>query len=108
MSNQRAWANTVRVVEDFVEHIPEDSAEVADILKKKITLRGMSNATTWETNFEPAETQCLLGSEQLGPVVQVPGSNCRAFLLTHLHLIPARSLIRCLNQGCEVRHSYHT
>ena len=59
MSNRRAWANTERVVEDFVEHIPgipEDTAEVADILKK-ITLRDMSNVTTWETNFEPAETQ---------------------------------------------------
>ena len=41
------------MVEDFVEHIPgilEDTAEVADILKK-ITLRDMSNATTWETNL---------------------------------------------------------
>ena len=37
MSNQRVWANTEWVVEDFVEHIPgkpEDTAEVADILKK--------------------------------------------------------------------------
>ena len=53
MSNRRVWANTERVVEDFVEHIPgipEDTAEVADILKK-ITLRDMSNATTWETNL---------------------------------------------------------
>ena len=111
MVNRRVWANTERVVEDFVEHIPgipEDTAEVADILKK-ITLRDMSNATTWETNFEPAETQCLLCGEQLGPAVRVPGSNCRAYLLTRLHLIPARSMIRrCLNQDCGARHSYHT
>ena len=108
MSNQRAWANSVRVVQEFVEHIPEDPAEVADILQQ-ITMRNMSNATTWETNFEPAETQCLLCGEQLGPAVRVPGSNCRAYLLTRLHLIPARSMIRrCLNQDCGARHSYHT
>ena len=106
-SHQKAWVNTVRLVHDFSEKIPEDPAEVSDILQK-ITERNMYDATAWQTDFEPGETQCLLCGEQLGPAVRVPGSNCRAYLLTHLDLIPARSLIRCLNQDCGARHSYRT
>ena len=52
---------------------------------------------------------CLLCGGQLSPAVQVPGSNCRAYLLTCLQLIPARSLIRrCSNRECGARHSYRT
>lgn len=115
ISHERVLVNTVRVLQEFSDYIPENPIEVADILQKISERNAMSphasntNAIPWDTTFEPAETQCLLCGGQLSPAVRVPGSNCRAYLLTRLQLIPARSLIRrCSNRECGARHSYRT
>ena len=104
--------NTVRVLQEFSDYIPENPLHVADILWKiteRNALSVASNTSPWDTTFEPAETQCLLCGGQLSPAVRVPGSNCRAYLLTRLQLIPVRSLIRrCTSRDCGARYNYST
>lgn len=115
-SLSRVVTNTGKVLyqnaaSDAVPESPQhcELAPVLQIISEKNANTYLEILDAWNTDFTPAETQCLLCEAELSPLSHMAGSDGRAYFLTRSKLIPAKAFIRkCTSPDCQARHSYHT
>ena len=104
----RIVQRTIKAHVLLASKIPEDPGQLRSVLaeiEQRNLAQAMGKGAKWPTVFTPNTTHCKLCSSALTPLLRLPGSDGRSYLLSRAGFSPVSVYIqRCTN--CSARYSY--